>query len=234
MRILHVDHCDDRYLEMVLTCRNHELVVHYAEDGDEAISILVRDPYEVAIVAPGLQDFEGCELIRRLRACRVHIPIILLGDRTTPEYRARALWDGADDVLDLPWARDEMVARIKSLARRSHGHSSGILKVGPLIVDQERMRVLRVGVGGGMPIAMTEKEYLLLELLAMRAGRVCTKQQIMDHLYGGRDEPEEKIIDVFVCKIRRKLGELSWVIGTVWGRGYLLRTDQPSPAYVAA
>jgi two-component system, cell cycle response regulator CtrA len=231
MRILHIDSSNERHLDMVLTCRHHEIVVHFAESGDEAISILARDTYDVIIVAPSLEDFDGAELVRRLRVCRIRSPIVLLGSDTTPQFRARALWDGADDVMNLPWDREEMLARVKSLARRAHGHVASIIRVGPLIIDQERMRITVTEVGA--PIPMTEKEYLILELLAMRVNRVCTKPEIMNHLYGGLDEPEEKIVDVFVCKARRKLGQHGQLITTVWGRGYMLRSETSTPPAVA-
>lgn len=206
---------------MVLTCRNQEIVVHFAETGEEAISILVRDPYDVVVIAPGLPDFDGPGLIRRLRNCRVSTPILMLTSNGTAADRERALWDGADCVMAVPWHRGEMVARLKSLSRRANGHHTSRISVGPLVLDQERMQVLRVD---GTSVHMTEKEYLIFELLATRAGRVCTKQQLMDHLYGGRDEPEEKIIDVFVCKARKKLGENGVIIATVWGRGYMIKS----------
>jgi two-component system, cell cycle response regulator CtrA len=241
MRILHVDSSNTRHLEMVLTCQFHEIVVHFAESGDEAVSILVRDTYDCVVIAPGLDDFSGTELVRRLRTCKVRVPVLLLGSDTTPDERARALWDGADDVMDLPWHRNEMVARMKALARRAHGHVHSVLKLGPILVDQEQMRVSIInGVGDSQVVHMTEKEYLILELLTIRAGRVCTKEQIMGHLYGGLDEPEEKIVDVFVCKLRRKLRERlpqgsPDVVSTVWGRGYMAKwtEDAVSPANAA-
>lgn len=217
---------------MVRTCRPAEIVVHFAESGDEAISILVREPYDCVVVTPGLPDFDSLELIRRLRACRIKSPIVLLGEDTTAEFRARALWDGADDVMNLPWDREEMVARLKNLGRRQHGQVSSVIKIGPVILDQERMKVHDSTTG--CEVHMTEKEYLILELLVMKRGRVCTKSELMNHLYGGLDEPEEKIIDVFVCKMRRKLEPNHRIIETVWGRGYMISEPRvASPAQAA-
>lgn len=233
MRILHVDGSNERHLEMVLTCRHHEIVVHFAESGDEALSILARDKYDVVVVAPGLEDFDGHDLVRRLRVCKISTPILLLGVRTTAAYRARGLWDGADDVLDAPWDHEEMIAILKSLARRAHGHAASRIQIGPLVVDQESMRILHEG----RPLPITEKEYLIVELLAMRKNRVCTKIDFMNHLYGGLDEPEEKIIDVFVCKTRKKLRDYGIHITTVWGRGYMLKSEdlqQAPPATAVA
>lgn len=216
---------------MVVTCGMGEIVVHHAETGDEAISILTRDPYEAAVIAPMVADFDGLDLVRRLRTCRVKVPLVLLAKSSTPEFRARALWDGADDVMDLPWSPDEMIARLKSLGRRTMGHTGGIIKLGDIILDQERMRVLDES---GVQIHLTEKEYLILELLAVRRGRVCSKNSIMGHLYGGMDEPEEKIVDVFVCKLRRKLGRQASMIETVWGRGYMIQERIPPLSAQAA
>jgi two-component system cell cycle response regulator CtrA len=232
VRILVADSSNERNLEIVLTCRNHEVVVHFAEDGDEAISILTREAYDVVVIAPGLDDYSPNDLVRRLRNCKVATPILVLGERSTPQFRARCLWDGADDVLDTPWDREEMLAVLRSLARRGHGHAASRIQIGPLTVDQESMRILREG----KPLPITEKEYLIVELLATRMNRVCTKMDFMNHLYGGLDEPEEKIIDVFVCKARKKLREHGIVITTVWGRGYMLKSDDlPGlPAQAAA
>lgn len=230
MRILHVDSSNAQHLEMVLTCRHHEIVVHFAESGEEAVSILVRERYDVVVVAPGLEDMGAGDLVRRLRACRVAAPILQIGHNSTAQERARALWDGADDVMDTPWCHEEMLARLKSLARRAHGHTVSRIGIGRLTLDQESMRIL----DGDEVLPITEKEYLIMELLATRMNRVCTKTDLMNHLYGGLDEPDDKIVDVFVCKVRKKLVRHGIVITTIWGRGYMLKSDQTSPAHAAA
>jgi two-component system cell cycle response regulator CtrA len=128
---------------------------------------------------------------------------------------------GADDFITKPFDQQELVARIQAIVRRAKGFSQPTLTVGAL---QLNIGSREVAVGGNA-VHLTGKEYAILELLALRKGVVLTKEVFLNHLYGGIDEPEVKIIDVFICKLRKKLATAggSDLIGTVWGRGYVLR-----------
>jgi two-component system cell cycle response regulator CtrA len=136
-----------------------------------------------------------------------------------------ALAAGADDVVEERVDRNELVARMHAIVRRSRGHSQSTLRVGPLSLDLERHEAW----ADGTPVALTGKEFQLLHLLMLRKNMVMTKDVILEQLYGGIDEPETKIIDVFVCKIRKKLARagVQDVLGTVWGRGYTIRDSRP-------
>ena len=129
---------------------------------------------------------------------------------------------GADDYLTKPFNRGELLARIQAVVRRSKGHSDSIIKTGDVEVNLDTQTVTVKD----KPLHLTTKEYGIMELLSLRKGSTLNKDMFLDHLYGGIGEPELKIIDVFICKLRKKLEEASDgknYIETVWGRGYVLR-----------
>ena len=136
-----------------------------------------------------------------------------------------ALRSGADGYLTKPFDRQELVANLTAIVRRYNGHTDSHIVTGPISLDLSNRSVTV----NGDKINLTGKEVQILELLSLRKGSIITKNQIINHLYEGRDEPESKIIDVFVCKLRKKLAEKANqrnYIHTIWGQGYALR-DQP-------
>jgi two-component system cell cycle response regulator CtrA len=165
-------------------------------------------------------------VLRTLRASKIKTPILILSGMAGIEDKVKGLGFGADDYLTKPFHKDELVARIQAIVRRSKGHAQSVITTDDLVVnlDEKTTSV------AGNRINLTGKEYGLLELLALRKGTTLTKEMILNHLYGGMDEPELKIIDVFICKLRRKLANASGgknYIETVWGRGYALREGAP-------
>jgi len=168
----------------------------------------------------------GYEVLRSLRVAKVKTPILILSGLAGIEDKVKGLGFGADDYLTKPFHRDELVARIHAIARRSKGHAESVVTCGDLTVrlDAKQAEI------AGRPVSLTGKEYGMLELLALRKGSTLTKEMFLNHLYGGMDEPEQKIIDVFICKMRKKLAEASGgqnYVETVWGRGYVLREPEP-------
>ena len=137
----------------------------------------------------------------------------------------RSDW-GADDFLSKPFHREELVARIHAIVRRSQGHAHAVIETGNTAVDLDAKTVSVEG----KHVHLTGKEYQMMELLSLRKGTTLTKEMFLNHLYGGMDEPELKIIDVFICKLRRKLQDAGApnIIDTVWGRGYVLREPEPA------
>jgi two-component system, cell cycle response regulator CtrA len=168
---------------------------------------------------------DGYEVLRRLRAAQVKTPILILSGLGEIDDKVRGLGFGADDYLVKPFNKVELLARIHAIVRRSRGHSESIISTGRLSVNLQQ----RTAAVDGQNLHLTGKEYAILELLSLRKGTTLTKEMFLNHLYGGMDEPELKIIDVFICKLRRKLTEAlgnDEYIETVWGRGYVLRDPQ--------
>jgi two-component system cell cycle response regulator CtrA len=165
-------------------------------------------------------------VLRRLRAARVQTPTLILSALNGLDDKIKGLGVGADDYLTKPFDKRELIARIQTIVRRSKGHPDSIIQTGKLKVNLEA-RTVEVD---GQPLHLTGKEYGILELLSLRKGTALTKEMFLNHLYGGMDEPELKIIDVFVCKLRKKLSSATGgdnYIETIWGRGYLLRDPLP-------
>ena len=153
---------------------------------------------------------------------KVKTPILILTGLADIEDKVRGFGFGADDYMTKPFHKDELVARIHAIVRRSKGHAQSVIQTGDLIVNLDT-KTVEVN---SVRVHLTGKEYQILELLALRKGTTLTKEVFLNHLYGGMDEPELKIIDVFICKLRKKLANASNgknYIETVWGRGYVLR-----------
>ena len=222
MRVLLVE--DDpaaaQSIEMML--RSESYVCDVTDMGEDGLEIGKLYDYDIIVLDLMLPDMDGYEVLRRLRAARVKTPVLILSGLNGSDDKIKGLGVGADDYLTKPFDKRELIARIQAIVRRSRGHSDSISKTGKLTVNLDTRRVEV----DGQPLHLTGKEYGILELLSLRKGTTLTKEMFLNHLYGGMDEPELKIIDVFVCKLRKKLtaaigGEN--YIETVWGRGYALR-----------
>ena len=160
-------------------------------------------------------------------------PILILSGLAGVEDKVRGLGFGADDYMTKPFHKDELVARIHAVVRRSKERAQSVIQVGDLIVNLDT-KTVQVN---GARVYLTGKEYQILELLSLRKGTTLTKEMFLNHLYGGMDEPEMKIMDVFICKLRKKLFESSSgknYIGTVWGRGYVLHEPTKDEARMIA
>jgi two-component system cell cycle response regulator CtrA len=191
------------------------------DTGEEALELVRHYDFDLLIVNLALSALEGSAVIRRIRAAGRTTPILALSTMRNPRARVEAFTAGADDVVDQQVDPAELLARIRAIVRRSRGHSQSSLQIGAVTLNLE----LHTVVANGVSLSLTGKEFALLQLLMLRKNIVMTKDAILTQLYGGMDEPELKIIDVFVCKIRKKLAAvgLGDFIGTVWGRGYMVR-----------
>jgi len=196
-------------------------MVDVIDTGEEALKMVCHYDYDVVVLDLMLPDMEGYEVIRRMRAARRDTPVLILSGLSRPQARVKGFAAGADDFITKPFDKAELVARIQAIVRRSKGYSQPGLQVGPLHLNLDSREVSV----DGQPVHLTGKEYSILELLTLRRGMVLTKEAFLNHLYGGMDEPEMKIIDVFICKLRKKLAQAGAgnLIGTVWGRGYVMR-----------
>ena len=225
MRILLVedDPTTSKSIEMMLTHAN--LNVYATDLGEEGIDLAKLYDYDLILLDLHLPDMSGHEVLRQLRMARVETPILVLTGESGTESKLRGFGFGADDYMTKPFLRDELVARIHAIIRRSKGHPQSIINTGRISVNLDAKTVDV----GGLPVHLTGKEYQMLELLSLRKGTTLTKEMFLNHLYGGMDEPELKIIDVFICKLRKKLSEATGGdnhIETVWGRGYVLRDPE--------
>ncbi|MFZ5751321.1 MAG: response regulator transcription factor CtrA [Pseudomonadota bacterium] len=229
MRILLVedDPTTSRSIELMLTHAN--LNVYCTDLGEEGIDLAKLYDYDLILLDLNLPDMNGHEVLRQLRKSRVETPILILSGADDTENKIRGFGFGADDYMTKPFHREELVARIHAIIRRSKGHAQSTIRTGKVTVNLDA----KTADVEGTPVHLTGKEYQMLELLSLRKGTTLTKEMFLNHLYGGMDEPELKIIDVFICKLRKKLAEATGgenYIETVWGRGYVLREPQASPA----
>ncbi len=226
MRVLLVedDPATAQGIEMMM--RSESYVCDVTDMGEDGLEIGKLYDYDIIILDLMLPDMDGYEVLRRLRAARVKTPILILSGLNGLDDKIKGLGVGADDYLTKPFDKRELVARIQAIVRRSKGHSDSLIKTGKLTVNLDT-RTVEID---GQPLHLTGKEYGILELLSLRKGTTLTKEMFLNHLYGGMDEPELKIIDVFVCKLRKKLTAATGgenYIETVWGRGYVLRDPAP-------
>lgn len=222
MRVLLIedDSSTARSIELALAAEG--IICDTAEVGLDGVEIGKIYDYDIIILDLMLPDIDGYEVLLRLRSAKIKTPILILSGLASVDQKIKGLGFGADDYLTKPFNRGELIARIQAIVRRSKGHSESVVRFDKVKINLDT-RVVEVD---GNSVHLTNKEYAILELLAMRKDTVITKEMFLNHLYSSMDEPEIKIIDVFVCKLRKKLSEASGgvnYIETVWGRGYMLK-----------
>ena len=231
MRVLLIEDDSATAQSIELMLKSESFNLYTTDLGEEGVDLGKIYDYDIILLDLNLPDMSGFDVLRSLRASKVKAPILILTGLVAIEDKVRGLGFGADDYLTKPFHKDELVARIQALVRRSKGHAQSAIEVDDLRIDLDTKGVEV----GGARVHLTSKEYKILELLALRKDATLTKESFLNHLYGGMDEPEAKIVDVFICKLRRKLSDASGgkdYIETVWGRGYVLRL--PEGAQVAA
>ena len=222
MRVLLVEDDTTTSKSITMMLASEGFVCDATDLGEDGLEIGRLYDYDIIILDLMLPDIDGYEVLRRLRAARVKTPILILSGLSEPDKKIKGLGIGADDYLTKPFDKGELVARIQAIVRRAKGHSEAVIRTGKLAVNLDT-RSVEVE---SRPLHLTGKEYGILELLSLRKGTTLTKEMFLNHLYGGMDEPELKIIDVFICKLRKKLRTASKganYIETVWGQGYVLR-----------
>ena len=225
MRILLVEDDSSTAKSIELMLKSENFVVDSTDLGEDGLEIGKLYDYDLMILDLMLPDIDGYEVLRRLRSARVTTPVLILSGLSEPDSKVKGLGFGADDYLTKPFDKAELIARIHAIVRRSKGHSESVIRTGKLMVNLDT-RTVEVN---QQPLHLTGKEYGILELLSLRKGTTLTKEMFLNHLYGGMDEPELKIIDVFICKLRKKLTAATSgenYIETVWGRGYVLRDPE--------
>jgi two-component system cell cycle response regulator CtrA len=232
MRVLLVE--DDLTVSraIVSMLKSASMIVEAVDTGEEAMELAKLYDYDIVVLDLILPDMEGYEVVRRLRSARIETPVLILSGLARPQAKVKGFGVGADDFITKPFDSQELLARIQAVVRRTKGFAHPSLTVGQLTLNLGSREVLVAG----RPVHLTGKEYAILELLTLRKGVVMTKEAFLNHLYGGMDEPEVKIIDVFICKLRKKLAQAGAdnLIGTVWGRGYVMREPQQLTARITS
>lgn len=230
MRVLLVEDDASTAKAIELSLASEGIICDTTELGEEGLEIGKIYDYDIIILDLMLPDIDGYEVLRRLRAAKVQTPILILSGLTGPDQKIKGLGFGADDYITKPFNKGELIARIQAIVRRSKGHAESVIRTGKLAVNLDA-RTVEVD---NKPLHLTSKEYAILELLSLRKGTTLTKEMFLNHLYGGIDEPELKIIDVFICKLRKKLAQAAGgdnYIETVWGRGYVLKESETGLAH---
>jgi two-component system cell cycle response regulator CtrA len=234
MRVLLIEDDSTTARSVSLILKSEGFNVYTTDLGEEGIDLSKVYDYDIILLDLNLPDMSGFEVLRSLRAAKVQTPTLILSGHAGVEDKIKGFGFGADDYMTKPFHKDELVARIHAIVRRSNGHAQSVIEIDDLVINLDTKSV----VVNDAHVHLTGKEYQMLELLALRKGTTLTKEMFIDNLYGGMDEPAQKIIDVFMCKLRKKLANASGgknYIETVWGRGYVLRelTDE-EPAKISA
>jgi two-component system cell cycle response regulator CtrA len=222
MRVLLIEDDEATAQSIELMLKSEGFNVFCTDLGEEGVDLGKLYDYDIILLDLTLPDMSGYDVLKKLRVGRVNTPVLILSGNSDIDAKVRGLGYGADDYVTKPFNRDELVARINAIVRRSKGHSQSVIRTGEVLVNLDA-KTVEVG---SARVHLTGKEYQMLELLSLRKGTTLTKDMFLNHLYGGMDEPELKIIDVFICKLRKKLeaaGAPKTLIETVWGRGYVLR-----------
>jgi two-component system cell cycle response regulator CtrA len=222
MRVLLIEDDSAIAQSIELMLKSESFNVYTTDLGEEGIDLGKIYDHDIILLDLNLPDMSGFDVLRKLRVSRVRTPILILSGLVAIEDKIKGLGYGADDYMTKPFHKDELVARIHALVRRSKGHAQSVISTDDLCINLDT-KMVEIN---GARVHLTGKEYQMLELLALRKGTTLNKEMFLSHLYGGMDEPEMKIIDVFVCKLRKKLANASGgkdYIETIWGRGYVMR-----------
>jgi two-component system, cell cycle response regulator CtrA len=222
MRVLLIEDDSATAQSIELMLKSESFNVYRTDLGEEGIDLGKIYDYDIILLDLNLPDMSGFEVLRSLRVSKVRTPTLILSGLAGIEDKVRGFGFGADDYMTKPFHKDELVARIHAIVRRSKGHAQSVIQTGDLVVNLDA-KIVEVN---GARVHLTGKEYQIMELLSLRRGVTQTKEMLLNHLYGGPDEPQRKILDVFICKLRKKLANASSgkdYIETIWGRGYVLR-----------
>jgi two-component system, cell cycle response regulator CtrA len=233
MRVLLIEDDSAAAQSIELMLKSESFTVYTTDLGEEGIDLGKIYDYDIILLDLNLPDMSGFEVLRSLRISKVKTPTLILSGLGGIEDKVKGFGVGADDYMTKPFHRDELVARIHAIVRRSKGHAQSVIQTDDLVVNLDT----KTSEVNGARVHLTGKEYAMLELLSLRKGMTLTKEMFLNHLYGGIDEPEVKIIDVFMCKLRKKLAGASGgknYIETVWGRGYVLRHSTEEAVKISA
>jgi two-component system cell cycle response regulator CtrA len=210
---------------VTLALRCDEICVDVAEGGEDALNLVRHLDYDAVVTEMELADMKGADFIRKLRASLIQTPVLVLSRCGLVESKVAALKAGADDYMIKPFHQAELVGRVRALVRRSRGYANSAIAIGAVTLNLSA-RTVEVN---GNRVHLTDMEYQILELLSLRRGSTIARETFINHLYGDGEGPESKTIELFVCKLRKKLAAATGgqnFIETVRERGYLLPVAQ--------
>jgi len=233
MRVLLIEDDSATAQSIELMLKSEGFNVYTTDLGEEGVDLGKIYDYDLILLDLNLPDMSGIDVLRTLRVGKINTPVMILSGTSEIDTKVKTFGAGGDDYMTKPFHKADLVARIHAVVRRSKGHAQSVIKTGDITVNLDA-KTVEVN---GLRVHLTGKEYQMLELLSLRKGTTLTKEMFLNHLYGGMDEPELKIIDVFICKLRKKLALATngkHHIETVWGRGYVLRDPAEGHQAVAA
>ncbi len=236
MRVLLVQGCPAEKSRRATALGSAGYVVDEVLDADGTFEALAVYEYDIVVLDRLPAEIDACKIIRRMRLHHIDTPVVMVTSWVANGLAVTALRAGADDVLTHPLTNEELVARIEAILRRRGGHAQSTLRVGSMAIDMSSHRVAIAG----QSLRLSNKEFGVLQLLALRRGAVVTKDNVLNSLYSGRDDPQSRTIEVFVCNLRRKMAQLGAdvMIDTVHAVGYILRVgatrSAPSVELMAA
>jgi two-component system, OmpR family, response regulator len=190
--------------------------VDHADNGEEAQHLGVTEPYDAIVLDLGLPRLDGLTVLARWRQANVSTPVLILTARDRWSEKVKAFDTGADDYVAKPFSMEELLARLRALIRRAAGHSSAVLRCGPLRVDTSTGRTTV----DGDPVRLTAQEFRLLTYLMHHQDKIVSRTELIEHIYDQSFERDSNTIEVFVGRLRKKLGIDA--IETVRGLGYRL------------
>ncbi len=228
MRLLLAE--DDAQLRKTLAARLREAgyAVDAAPDGEEALFLGGNEPYDVIVLDLGLPEMDGLTVLKRWRGQGVGAPVLVLTARGAWHEKVEGLRAGADDYLTKPFHVEELLARLQALVRRASGRSTPALAIGRLSLDEARQEARM----DGAPVRLTGTEFRMLRYLMLHPDRVFSPSHLIEHVYDFNEEKESNVIEVYVSRLRRKLGKA--VIGTRRGQGYFLNSAALQPPEAGA
>ncbi len=226
MRVLIIEDEQTLCEQIAADLKDAGYTVDKAFDGEEGLYLATEYPFDLMVIDLGLPKIPGMDIIKNLREQDNHSPILILTARDHWQDKVSGLSAGADDYLAKPFHTEELLARINALIRRSAGHSSPVLKLGPITLDTLQQLILIED----QQIEVTAYEYKLMEYLAHNSAKIVSKTELTEHLYEQDYDRDSNVIEVFVGRLRKKLDPDNAIkpIETLRGRGYRLNSSWQS------
>jgi two-component system OmpR family response regulator len=219
MRILVVEDEPDLLHSLIQALQEEGYAVDSAREGETGLFNAQDYDYDAIVLDVMLPKLDGWEILRRLRKTR-KTPVLMLTARDQPRDRVRGLDTGADDYVVKPFDLPELFARLRALIRRSAGKTTNVLTIGDIVIDTGARQITR----GGQTVALTAREYALVEFLALHQGEVVTRTMLYEHLFDENESTLSNLLDVHVSNIRKKLG--AEFIATRRGHGYCVGEEK--------